>query len=99
MIFGAVSSPSQAQFVKNFNAKSLANVEQSVIDTICKQHYVDDYVDCSKSIDEAIEKINEVIKAHECGGFQLVKFISNAPEVLTAIAEEYRGVPKEDGLE
>ena len=99
MIFGAVSSPSQAQFVKNHNAKSLVNINQNVIDAICMQHYVDDYVHCSKTVEEAIQLIKDVTQTQENGGFKLAKFISNSPEVMKSIPEEYRGVPREDGLE
>ncbi|XP_062704637.1 uncharacterized protein LOC115265178 [Aedes albopictus] len=85
MIFGAVSSPSVAQFIKNFNAKELEEgypgVERAVVD----QHYVDDYFDCADTEEEAIQLVRRVVKTHEHGGFRLVKFASNSEALLDSL--------------
>lgn len=60
--FFCVSSPSQAQFAKNYNAKMLSNVDQTVVDAIGRQHYVDDYVHCSSTIDEAVDFSNKAVE-------------------------------------
>ena len=85
MIFGAVSSPSIAQFIKNFNAKELDAEFPGVERAIVEQHYVDDYFDCAETPEEAIRLIASVITAHERGGFELVKFASNSRTVLASL--------------
>lgn len=99
MMFGAVSSPSQAQFVKNKNAELLEEKYPGIARAIRKQHYVDDYVDCADNISEAIERIEAVVNAHKEGGFKLVKFVSNSPEVIESLPAEIRGEPAKDGVE
>ena len=90
MIFGAVSSPSIAQFIKNFNAHELEERFPGVERAIVKQHYVDDYFDCEDTEEGAIELIQKVIAAHECGGFKLVKFTSNSEAVVQSIDPSLR---------
>lgn len=99
MMFGAVCSPSQAQFVKNKNAEVLESQYPGITRAITLQHYVDDYVDSSRTVEEAINRVNNVVDAHLQGGFKLVKFVSNEPEVIQALAPELRGETKEDGIE
>lgn len=88
MIFGAVSSPSVAQFVKNENAKLLESELPGIQRAIEKQHYVDDYFDSFPSEQEAIEMVGNVIQAHKRGGFELVKWISNSKAVMESIDTE-----------
>ncbi|XP_062704072.1 uncharacterized protein LOC134286474 [Aedes albopictus] len=88
MIFGAVSSPSMAQFIKNFNAKELEEKHPGVERAVVKQHYVDDYFDCADTEQEAIELVQRVIKVHDQGGFKLMKFSSNSRAVLASLDPE-----------
>lgn len=90
MIFGAVSSPSIAQFIKNFNAKELEEQLPGVQRAIVEQHYVDDYFDCADSEEEAVELIHRVIAAHDQGGFKLVKFRSNSEAVIQSVDPSLR---------
>lgn len=99
MIFGAVSSPSQAQFVKNQNAERLEVKYPGILRAIRDQHYVDDYVDYATTVEEANTRINNVIEAHMEGGFKLLKFLSNSPEVIAKIPQELRGEPNPNGIE
>ncbi|XP_065092176.1 uncharacterized protein LOC135713026 [Ochlerotatus camptorhynchus] len=85
MIFGAVSSPSMAQFIKNFNAKELEEKYPGVERAVLEQHYVDDYFDCVDTEEEAIELVQRVVKAHDHGGFKLVKFASNSETLLDSL--------------
>ncbi|XP_062714295.1 uncharacterized protein LOC115268175 [Aedes albopictus] len=85
MIFGAVSSPSIAQYIKNFNAKEIEEQLPGVERAIVEQHYVDDFFDCADSEEDAVELIHRVITAHEEGGFKLVKFRSNSEAVIQSI--------------
>ncbi|XP_062557225.1 uncharacterized protein LOC134222096 [Armigeres subalbatus] len=88
MIFGAVSSPSMAQFIKNFNAKELEEKHPGVERAVVKQHYVDDYFDCADTEEAAIELIQRVINVHEQGGFKLAKFSSNSKTVIDSLDPE-----------
>lgn len=82
MIFGAVSSPSMAQFAKNRNAEQQ---EDDIREAITKQHYVDDYLDGADSEDAATSKIQKIIEVHKSGGFEMVNWISNSQQVLDAL--------------
>lgn len=97
MMFGAVSSPSCAQFVKNENAKSFEKIFPGVERAIVKQHYVDDYVDSTDTVEEAITLASNVTSVHKKGGFRLVKWISNSEEFMRSIPEEMR-LPDHDKL-
>lgn len=83
MIFGAVSSPSMAQFVKNKNAEQQGDYD--IREAITKQHYVDDYLDGADSDEAAISKIQKIIEVHKSGGFEMVNWISNSKQVLDAL--------------
>lgn len=85
MIFGSVSSPSVAQFVKNFNAKKLENDE--IDKAMEKQHYVDDYLDGTNTEEEAVIKIKQIIDVHKAGGFEMVNWISNSKSVLDSLPD------------
>ncbi|XP_058454381.1 uncharacterized protein LOC131432253 [Malaya genurostris] len=65
MIFGAVSSPSIAQYIKNINAKQLEELYPGVERAILEQHYVDDYFDCADNEEEAIQMAQRVVNTHD----------------------------------
>ncbi|XP_058817877.1 uncharacterized protein LOC131681183 [Topomyia yanbarensis] len=98
MIFGDVSSPSMALFIKNFNAKELEEKYPGVERAVVKQHYVDDYFDCADTEEAAIEMVQRVIKVHEQGGFKLLKFSSNSRAVLDSLDPEIVAEQKQDGI-
>ncbi|XP_055604546.1 uncharacterized protein LOC129752795 [Uranotaenia lowii] len=95
MIFGAVSSPCIAQYIKNFNANRLDEALPGVREAALCQHYVDDYFDCRDTEGEAIQLINNVIEAHRQGGFKLVKFVSNSKAVMKSIDSSLKADEKE----
>lgn len=85
MIFGSVSSPSVAQFVKNFNAEKFRNPE--IDEAMVKQHYVDDYLDGTNTEEEAVIKVKKIIDVHKAGGFEMVNWVSNSKVVMNSIPE------------
>lgn len=90
MIFGAVSSPSKAQFVKNKNAENFEIECPGILRAISKQHYVDDYLDSCDSEEEAIKCVKQVIFVHQKGGFEMTKWISNSKRVVESVPEHLR---------
>ncbi|XP_044761992.1 uncharacterized protein LOC123319195 [Coccinella septempunctata] len=87
MTFGATCSPTCAQFVKNLNARQLTQ-RQDILDAIEMKHYVDDYLDCTDTVDEALEKIFEVKRIQNLGGFELVDWTSNSKDVMDALSTQ-----------
>lgn len=90
MIFGAISSPSVAQYVKNYNAKKYEKDTPGVYEAITKQHYVDDYFDSADTDESAIQIVHDVVNAHKQGGFKLVKFISNSKKLLESLPDDLK---------
>ncbi|XP_077967709.1 uncharacterized protein LOC120346600 [Styela clava] len=84
-IFGHRSSPSVAGFaLRRCASDNEPGVEQSVVDTVLKNFYVDDLL---KSLAKSGDAINLV---KQLSGFHLTKFISNCREVLERIPESER---------
>ncbi|XP_062714917.1 uncharacterized protein LOC134291324 [Aedes albopictus] len=54
---------------------------------IKEHHYVDDYLDSFKSVDEAVQVVNDVKFVHSKGGFEIRNFLSNEGEVLRRTGE------------
>ena len=90
-LFGAVSSPSCANFALRQTAKDNINCfNPEVISTIENNFYVDD---CLKSL-ETEQKGVDLVKDLTCvchkGGFHLTKWVSNSGAVLSHIPKEDR---------
>ncbi|XP_076656372.1 uncharacterized protein LOC143361016 [Halictus rubicundus] len=82
MIFGAISSPSSAQYVKNRNADEFATLYPEAVNAIKYKHYVDDYLDSVDTEDEAKRLSREVTEIHRRGGFQMCGWTSNSDAVM-----------------
>ena len=61
---------------------------QEAAKTLLRNFYVDDLLKKTKGADEAVSLIKNVVQMCAAGGFKLTKFISNHPDVLSAIPEE-----------
>ncbi|XP_055523114.1 uncharacterized protein LOC129717278 [Wyeomyia smithii] len=97
--FGSTCSPTSAQYVKNRNAQEFSTEFPRAAAAIVDKHYVDDYLDSFRTIDEAIEVVNEVKMLHTKGGFTLRHILSNKVEVLRGIGEVAEGGSKHLSLE
>ncbi|KAL0187614.1 hypothetical protein M9458_014713, partial [Cirrhinus mrigala] len=90
-LFGAVSSPSCANFALRKTADdNEGKVDPEVLSTIHNNFYVDD---CLKSVSDekqAIMLVQELIAVCATGGFKLTKWVSNSRNVLASIPEEER---------
>ncbi|XP_049292260.1 uncharacterized protein LOC125768526 isoform X2 [Anopheles funestus] len=85
--FGSSCSPAAAQYVKNLNAQEYANEFPRATSSIINNHYVDDYLESFKTVEEAIKIVKEVKLVHSKGGFTLRRFLSNSPEVIKSIGD------------
>ena len=63
---------------------------------LLRNFYVDDLLKSTKGAEEAVSLIKNVVRMSAAGGFKLTKFISNHPDVLSAIPEEDRKVGVKD---
>lgn len=88
-LFGAVSSPSIANFGLRKTAQDNANnFPPEVTHTIMEKFYVDD---CLKSMPtelDTMEPISNLTEVRHRGGFLLSKWISNNRAVLGAVPQE-----------
>ena len=76
-VFGAVSSPSCANFALQKTAtENIHSYGETVIDAVGRNFYVDDF--CESTRRELLQ----------CGGFRLTKWVSNSREVLSSIPNE-----------
>ena len=81
MIFGTACSPTVAQYVKNSNAQLFIEKYPRAVKVIIENHYVDDYVDCFESTEEALSTLEQVLEIHNHGGFNLRNIISNSAQI------------------
>lgn len=100
LTFGATCSPSTAQFVKNLNAMEFNKEYPRAVESIIKNHYIDDLMDGEDSVEGVVKLVNDVKFVHSKGGFEIRNFKSNSVEVLKAIGEpvnENVNVSMDDG--
>ncbi|XP_065087716.1 uncharacterized protein LOC135709338 [Ochlerotatus camptorhynchus] len=86
--FGSTSSPCSAQYVKNLNAQEYTGQYPEAAAAVINRHYVDDYFDSVDTVDEAIERTEQVRFIHQKGGFEIRNWVSNSPEVLQSLGEQ-----------
>ncbi|XP_073839144.1 uncharacterized protein [Musca autumnalis] len=55
LTFGASCSPFISHYVRNKNAETFGQNDSEVIEAITKQHYVDDFIDSTNTVEEAIK--------------------------------------------
>ena len=90
-LFGAVSSPSCANFALRQTAKDNSSCfDQEVISTIENNFYVDDCLKSLETENEAIDLVKDLTCVCHTGGFHLTKWVSNSRTVLSHIPKEDR---------
>ncbi|KAK0150310.1 hypothetical protein N1851_008772 [Merluccius polli] len=96
-LFGAVSSPSIANFALQQTADdNTSRFGEEVTETIKCNFYVDDCLKSVPTVERAIELTRELRDACSRGGFVLTKLVSNNRKVLASIPEEHRARPVKD---
>ncbi|XP_063635689.1 uncharacterized protein LOC134806062 [Cydia splendana] len=88
LIFGANCSPFVAQFIKNKNAQRFEADMPDAVNAIIKSHYMDDYLDSHDDEQTAVKIINDVLKIHNDGGFEMRNLTCNKPEILSHMPVE-----------
>lgn len=82
-IFGATDSPCVCVFALQQCARDNAeDYDVETVTTVLKNFYVDDLLKACQSVDGAIRLATQLIEMLQKGGFELMKFVSNRPEVL-----------------
>jgi hypothetical protein len=85
-IFGAVSSPSCANFaLKRTASENEVKFGAEAANTLRCNFYVDDLLKSVESIQKAVQLIVDVRSMCAAGGFRLTKFISNSRQVLESV--------------
>ncbi|XP_026736747.1 uncharacterized protein LOC113500239 [Trichoplusia ni] len=88
LIFGASSSPSTAIYVKNLNAKEHEATHPEAAAAIIEKHYVDDYLDSFRSLEDAVRIAKGVRDIHAKACFELKQWKSNSTLLLQELGEE-----------
>ena len=90
-LFGAVSSPSIANFaLKQTALDNSDRLSPETVDTILNSFYVDDLLKSVSSVEKAIQLTMDLREACALGGFTLTKWVSNSCEVLATVPENHR---------
>ena len=90
-LFGAVSSPSCANFALRKTAEDHRTLFDShIIRTVQRNFYVDDCLKSVKSDQDAINLVKDLTDLLKTGGFRLTKWLSNSRQVVESIPESER---------
>lgn len=91
LIFGLNCSPFISQFIKNKNAERYQLSMPAAAAAICKQHYVDDYIDSFEDEETAINVVKQVSHIHKQGGFEIRNWTSNNETLINNLPKETLG--------
>ncbi|CAG7785078.1 unnamed protein product, partial [Allacma fusca] len=90
MIFGAASSPTSANFVKNLNAAVNKDEFSEVYHAIINNTYMDDHLDGAADVETLSNHLKNVIEVYARGGFHICNWCCSSPEVLATIPVDRR---------
>ena len=90
-LFGATSSPACSNFaLRKVAEDNIGEYDEEVVKTVRKNFYVDD---CLTSVESSSQAVNLAAQLRDLlsrGGFRLLKWFSNRPEVMETIPESER---------
>ena len=89
-LFGAVSSPSCANYALRQTVVENQGHDIVAEETILNNFYVDDMLKSEDEPNAAIETISSVRRLCSSGGFNLTKFVCKHPEVISSIPANKR---------
>ena len=85
MLFGATSSPCSALYVKNVNANLFSDKYPKAANSLVHNIYMDDYLDSCESIDEARERVKQVIEINKHANWDMHSWASNDQTVFNEL--------------
>ncbi|XP_045023214.1 uncharacterized protein LOC123467324 [Daphnia magna] len=83
--FGAVSSPTTCIFALRRTAEDFGHFYPNVVNKVLSNIYVDNYLDCTETEEEAITLRQEVSALLKLGGFNMVQWLSSSRSVLATV--------------
>ena len=89
-IFGARDSPTSANFSLQKTASDNRAEYPEAASAVVRKLYMDDYLDFFQNKDDALKLSRDLISLLKLGGFRLTKFVSNVPDVTTALDPDNR---------
>eukprot|EP00795_Rhopilema_esculentum_P003689 gene3689-14952_t len=90
VVFGITSSPFQAQFVIQKHAQLYRSEYPMASETALKSTYMDDSIDSVQDDEKGIQLYHQLAALWNKAGMHARKWLSNSPEVLSAIPVEDR---------
>lgn len=75
---------------KTLTLRSTEENFPKAVEAITKLHYVDDYLDCCDTVEEAQRLIKEVFEIQTRGGFHVCNWVSNSRVVNEALPENLK---------
>ena len=86
-LFGAISSPSCANFALRQTTKDNPEWDEHICDVIRDNFYVDDMIKSEEDVEAAIHTVASVHDLCKTAGFNLTKYVSSHKEVTTAFPD------------
>ena len=88
-LFGATSSPSCSSLALRRTAEdNISEFQEDVVNTVKRNFYVDDCLKSVRSVENAVEVVNQLREILSRGGFRLTKWSCNRSEVLDTIPQD-----------
>ena len=96
-LFGTMSSPSCANFaLRKTGADNTTDFDPSISDIVKKNFYVDDCLKSINDVEECVKVVKNLLELLSCGGFHLMKWVSNSSKVIEFVREgERAGIVKD----
>ena len=86
--FGAVSSPSCANFALRHVTEDSGMQDPTAKDAILNNFYVDDMLNSDDKVETVKHAVIAVLELYESGGFNLTKFVCKEKDVMEFIPLE-----------
>ncbi|XP_058838795.1 uncharacterized protein LOC131694256 [Topomyia yanbarensis] len=87
--FDATCSPATTEYCMNLNAQRFVNELPEAVETITKQHYVDDMLTSVEQAEQAVKLAKDVHHIHLQAGFEIRNWHSNSDYVLKRLDADH----------
>ena len=89
-IFGARDSPTCANFALQKTTSDNQAEYPEAASAVVQKFYMDDYLDSFQNRDDPLRLGRDIVSLPKLGGFHITKFVSNVPDVTTALDPDNR---------